>query len=286
MKVRVALSISLIVLFWASSFIAIKIALQDVSAFEVTLARFVISCVTLALLAVYKRPQKILRKDWVKMVMASLSGVTLYNLALNYGQRTISAGSASFLINTVPIITTLLAFIFLKEKLKRRTLIGISVSMVGISMITLSESNTLELNAGILLVLFSAFCQGVFYILQKPLLNRYSPLTIISWSVWLGTLFLLPFVGKLDTLALASKASLLSILFLGIIPGAIGHVIWSFVLSQMAASRATSFLYFVPVVSLILSFFLISEIPSMLLIAGGLITITGIYIVNKKSSSP
>ncbi|MEM7297697.1 MAG: DMT family transporter, partial [Bacteroidota bacterium] len=94
MKVKVTLSISLIVLFWASSFIAIKVALQDVSALEVTLARFVISCITLALLALYQKPQKIRKEDWVKMVVASLSGVTFYNLALNYGQKTISAGSA------------------------------------------------------------------------------------------------------------------------------------------------------------------------------------------------
>ncbi|MEM7298830.1 MAG: DMT family transporter, partial [Bacteroidota bacterium] len=111
-----------------------------------------------------------------------------------------------------------------------------------------------------------------------------SPLTIISWSVWLGTLFLLPFLGKLDTLPTASSISIISILFLGIIPGAIGHVIWSFVLSQMPASKATSFLYFVPVVSLILSFYLISEIPNALLIIGGVITIAGIYIVNRKAS--
>jgi len=283
MRSKVGLSICLIICFWASSFVAIKIALTDMAPVALTLGRFIISSVSLGLLAFVKKPQRIRRKDWWLLVVASLAGVTVYNLALNFGQQTVSAGSASFLINTVPVITTLLAYFFLKEKLKLRTLAGIVVSLVGVSIISLSESKGFRLNFGIMLVLLAAISQAVFFIVQKPLLKRYRPLTIISYSVWLGTLFLLPFSSGLPALGNASQNSWLALLFLGIIPGAIGHVIWSFALSKMATSRATSFLYFVPVVSLLLSFFIMQEVPSLLLILGGIVAILGVYVVNIKT---
>lgn len=248
---------------------------------NLTLGRFIISSITLGVIALINPPAPILKKDWPRFILASFSGVTLYNIALNFGQKTVSVGSASFLINTVPILTTLLSFFILKEQLRPRTIVGILVSTIGVGFITLSESMNFELNLGILLILLAAFGQAVFYIIQNPLLTRYSPLTVISYAVWIGTLFLLPFSGDLKGINQASTEALLSLLFLGVIIGAVGHIVWSFVLSKMPASTATSYLYFVPVVSLALSYFLVGETPSLLLIAGGLIAILGVYIVNK-----
>ncbi|MEQ9165281.1 MAG: DMT family transporter [Fulvivirga sp.] len=283
MSSKVSFSIALIVFFWASSFVAIKVGLQDITPINLTLVRFIISSIGLGLIALIQRPKRILKKDQFRFVLAAVFGVALYNIALNYGQQTISAGSASFLINTVPIFTTILSFLILKEKLILRTVIGIAISMVGVGLITLSESQEFNLNQGIILLLIASFSQALFFIIQKPLLTRYSPLTVISYSVWLGTLFLLPFSKDLFEVTNASRESKLALLYLGIVVGALGHVIWAYVLSQLSASKATSFLYFVPVVSVVLSFLLVKEIPSLLLITGGLVAITGVYIVNKRN---
>ncbi|MEO1053410.1 MAG: DMT family transporter [Bacteroidota bacterium] len=282
MRLKVALSIALIVLFWASSFVAIKIGLEDISAMNLTLGRFIISSVTLGILAIIYRPARIQKKDRMRFILASLSGVVIYNIALNYGQQSVSVGSASFLINTVPMLTTLLSFLILKEPIRIQTAVGIFVSTVGIALITLSESVDFKLNTGILLVLGAALSQAVFFIVQKPLLTRYSPFTVISYSVWLGTLFLLPFSGDIMQIQSASAPTIVSLFYLGIIAGAVGYLVWAFVLSKMTASKAASFLYFVPVVSIILSFFLVGETPSALLIIGGAIAILGVYIINRK----
>lgn len=111
------------------------------------------------------------RKDLPFTFLSGFLGVALCHVSLNYGEITVTAGSASFLIGTVPIFATLLAVLILKEPLGIRKAIGIIVSFAGAMLITLGEGQRLKLSFdfGTALVLTSAIALSIFFRPPKAL---------------------------------------------------------------------------------------------------------------------
>ena len=68
------------------------------------------------------------RPDWLGFATLGLTGVFIYHVALNAGERTVSAGAASLLVNTTPVFTVLLAALFLGDHLGRRGALGLAIA--------------------------------------------------------------------------------------------------------------------------------------------------------------
>jgi hypothetical protein len=126
-----------------------------------------------------------------------LLGFGLYNAALAYGRTTVSAGTAGLLHASVPVFTALLAVAFLGERLGGLAWAGIAVSFSGAALISLGEGGGLRFDAGALLVLLSAISASLYFVVQKPYLERYGALEFTAYSIWMGTLFLSPFLPEL-----------------------------------------------------------------------------------------
>jgi drug/metabolite transporter (DMT)-like permease len=107
-------------------------------------------------------------RDLPAPVLAGLFAFALYNVALNYGQVTASAGAASLIIASIPIFTALLAAAFLEERLDALGWSGIAVGFLGMAVITLGEGGGFGINAGALLVLLAALSASVYLAFQKP----------------------------------------------------------------------------------------------------------------------
>ena len=282
-RIVVYLALFITILLWGSSFVEIKVALKNFDPVILSIYRYIVASATLFVLAIFQKIQRLAWKDIPRFVFLGLIGVSLYNIALNYGEQTVTAGATSFIINTIPIFTTILAFLFLNEPVSTRLYLGIMVSFVGIGIISFAESDDFQLNIGVLILLLAAFAQSIFFIGQKPLFNRYSPLTIMCYATWLGTLLLLPLGTQLLTqLERADYHAHFSVIYLGIFPAALGYLTWSYVLSNIQASKATSFLYLVPLVVIILGIFIIKEYPEVLTVIGGFLALIGVIIGNAK----
>src|SRR3712207_7714162 len=84
----------------------------------------------------------------------------LYHVALNFGERTVSAGAASLLINTAPIFTALLATVFLGERLRAVGWFGMVVSLLGATLISVGEEDrkSTRLNSSHANISYAVFC--------------------------------------------------------------------------------------------------------------------------------
>ena len=217
-----------------------------------------------------------------RIFIVGVLGVPAYNLALNYGELTVSAGAASFIINTAPIFTALFSIGLLKEKINLLGWVGLGVSFMGVGVIALSSGQALRLSSGVLFVLLAALCQSLYFVLQKPLLKRYSSFQVVSYAMWLGTACLLIFLPSLPgAIRTASLASSLAVIYLGIFPAALAFFTWSYALSKIDASKATAFLYLVPVASIIIAYVWLNEIPTELTLVGGGLALGGVILFNR-----
>ena len=187
------------------------------------------------------------------------------------------------LIASVPIWTALAARFWLREKLTAIAWCGVFVSFAGVALIASGEGEGIRLSPQALIILAAAVTSALYMILQKHYLCRYSALEFSAYSIWFGTVLMLPFGnGLLHTLRAASASATLAVIYLGIFPGALAYVAWAYVLSHGAAGRTSTLLYVIPVVAITIGWLWLGEVPKWISLLGGTVALVGVLMVNAK----
>jgi drug/metabolite transporter (DMT)-like permease len=287
---RVLLALLVTVVFWASAFAGIRVGLQGYPPAHLAILRFVVASLVLAIYAALSHFRLPHRRDLPGIAIASLLGITFYNIALNYGETKVPAGTASLLIASTPIWTALIASRALKERLRPWGWGGSLLSFVGAGIIALSEGHGVHFSKHALIILAASCSSAIYIVMQKHYLARYGALESTAYSIWIGTLLMLPFGrGTLHTLATASMQSTLAVIYLGIFPAAMAYVAWAYVLSHAPASRTASLLYLIPVFAIFIAWIWLREIPQPLSLLGGGLALAGVLVVNlvgRSTSAP
>lgn len=187
--------------------------------------RYLVASIFLGGYALYKRVPLPRMHDMPGIALTGIVGISVYNIALNTGEISVSAGVASFLVNTAPIITALFAFLLLHERLRLWGWIGIS--FVGVTVTASGHERASALIFEPCSCSWPPLAQSIYFVGQKPYLRRYSAFQCTTYAIWSGTVFLLLFsAGMIREVQFASFNATLATVYLGVFPGAIGYVSW------------------------------------------------------------
>ena len=280
----------LCVVVWACAFPLIQIALEELSFVNLTILRLFVVCLTFGILFLSRKNKfsKLQKKDVIPIFFLGFFGVIIYHLGLNYGEQFVSAGAASLIIATIPVFIVIAARFILQEHLPLLKVLGISFALLGVLVIILWGKQgaylDIEYLVGALAIVIASVMGAAYTIAGKKLLQRYSALSLTIYAMLLGSLGLIPFVNTslFMELRLLSLAGWGAVIFLGIFSTVIGYVIWYVGLEMRSASELSVYLYCIPVLSTIISYFLLGQAVTLFFIVGGVFVITGVFIVNKK----
>lgn len=281
--------IALPIIFWAFAFPFIKIGLEELHPINLTIMRLFIVCAIFLLFIgiAPKKFSKINRKDLLPLFLLGFVGLVVYHLGLNYGEQYISPSAASLIIATIPVFTILFATILLKERITKKIAVGILLSLSGVVIISLTGTtgNPFEVSylSAAVAVLISAFVGAFYTIFGKKLLQRFSALSLTVYAFLFGSLGLLPFLSSslITEVAGMTWKGWGAVLFLAFLPTVVGYVLWYVALEVKTASEISMFLYFIPVLSTVISYFLFHDAITLLFVAGAALVILGLVIVNR-----
>lgn len=280
---KVVFVVIIAIVLWASAFIGIRIGLADYSLGALALLRFMIA--SLCLLIIYYSlgiKKRVVWKDRIQLLLAGMAGIGIYNICLNYGELSVSAGIASFVIGFMPVMTVVLSLIFLQEKLKPSVWYGILISILGLVLLMLGEQSVPGMQQGVFAILISALMGAILTIVQKQFVRVYHPVAIIAWVMWGGTLLLVIFLPDLlREIKNANIQTTIAVVYMGIFPAALAYLAWGYALKYLSASKASITLYALPIVSTLMGFLLLHEQPSFLSLIGCSITLFGAFIASR-----
>ncbi len=280
---------------WGTTFLSSKVLLSSFSAVEILFFRYLLAYAALWLL--YPKPLRLedKRHEWL-FAGAGLCGVTLYTLfevnALSFSY----ASNVSVIVSSAPFFCGVFASAFLKEEKLRFTFFaGFAVAIAGIALISFSGATELKLNPlGDLLALGAAVVWGVYSILSRKLgAHGYNVFAqtrrIFFWALVFMPPAMALFDFRLDLSRLAAPQNLLNLLFLGLVASALCYVCWNKALDALGTTRASVYIYLMPVVTVIASVLILHERITALSACGMVLTVAGLLLSNypgKKGIGP
>lgn len=201
------------------------------------------------------------------------------------------AGPAALIVSLSPMVMALLATAFLGERLRLWGWLGSGLGVVGVALIAVGDSGPDGVvDPGVALVFLAMVATAVYFVFQKPFLRRYSALQMTACGVWAGTavMALVWAPGLVGAVRAAPIEATLAVVYMGVFPGMIAYLSWAYALSRAPASLVGSAMYLVPPVATLIAVVWPGEVPSPLAIAGGLIALAGVVIVQRwgRSRSP
>lgn len=267
------------ILFWSLAYVLTRLSLQCFSAFSLGFLRYFIASLALIVLAVSMKMKLPHKKDIPLFIVSGCVGFFFYMIAFNQGQASVTAATASVVIATVPVITSLFARVLYWEKLAVFQWAAIPVEFTGVVVLTLMDS-AFTVNSGLFWLFLAALALAVYNLLQRKLTKTYTALQASTYSIFCGTALLTVFAPtSIREVSHAPAIQYLYLALLGVCCGAVAYVTWSKAFSKAKqTSQVSNYMFITPFLTSILGFLLAGEVPDPATLIGGGIILIGLIL--------
>lgn len=197
----------------------------------------------------------------------------------------INVSMAVVLLYTAPAFVTVLSFLFLKEKMNGRKIAAVAGTILGCILIAgLSAGQSQITFLGILTGLGSGLGYALYTIFGKFALRKYHPFTVTFYTFLIASAALIPVTRLWTKAELLLRADVLLLgIGLGFIPTVLAYFVYTWGLEKTEGSKAAVIATVEPVVAMLLGVSLYGESLGAIQIAGALLILGSVVIVNLPS---
>lgn len=269
------------IIFWSLTYVLTRLTLQYFSAFSLGFLRYIIASCTLLIVALITKMKLPRRADLPWIILSGATGFFLYMIAFNQGQGTVTACTGSVVLATVPVITSLLARFFYKEKLRIFQWAAIMIEFIGVIVLTLING-VFSINTGLFWLFLAALALSTYNLIQRKLIKSYSPFQAATYSIFFGTIMLAVFApASIREIPYAPGIQFVYIAIMGIFSSAIAYAAWAKAFSlAKQTSQVSNYMFITPFLTSILGFLIAGEIPDHATLLGGGIILLGVFTFN------
>ena len=278
-----------IVAVWALNISLIKMALVEFPPLAFNILRLAIAAVVL-MSALYAKEKnvRIARQDVPKILLLSFTGYALSQSLVIMGIHLTSATNVAVLSGTSPIVISLLSSFFKHDRISPVGWLGVALGFIGVYIVISGRAGGFHFSDRTLkgdVLVFLAICLWAHYsVSARPLVKVYSPLKFSAVTISLGTLFSLPFsYSSLKALpgAAISVRSWGLLAFAGVVPMAVGLIIWLNSVRRVGNSQTAVYSNLQPVLAIVFAHLLLKDAVGGGLAAGAALVLVGIYLTRR-----
>ena len=277
------LSLIFAMFIWASSFVALKSAMNDLGPFTVIFFRMLVASLCFLYFIKGFLKYDFSKKDIKFILLLALFEPCLYFIFESKALQLTSASQAGMITSLMPIITAMVAGYFLKEIISKQMIFGSLIAMGGAIWLSLQGTSSIDAPNPLLgnfLEFLAMLCAAFYTVTVRYLSDRYSALFITAIQVFIGTVFFIPlFLYEYINIGLnMTVESFLWVAYLGVVVTLGGYGLYNYALTKIEASKASIFIYLIPVFTLFLAYFMLNEKLSSLEFIACFIILFGVFI--------
>jgi drug/metabolite transporter (DMT)-like permease len=274
---------------WGSSFLWIKIAVQEIGPFLLVALRLFFGAAGLGLVAAFARPQwPRTRRFWGALTLLGITNTAVPFVLISWGEQFIDSAVAAILNSTMPLFTMVIAHFFLQDdRLTWPRLAGLMTGFFGVVLIVSRDlqSGPVGSLAGQAAVMLAAlFYAGSTVFARRntkglsPIVVALVPMLVADAAIWLVT------PGVERPLALPQLGlTWLALVWLGLIGSCLAYLLYYFLLHSVGPTRTSLVTYVFPLVGVALGVIFLGEALTWQLAAGGSLVVGGVAVVNRSA---
>jgi drug/metabolite transporter (DMT)-like permease len=236
--------------------------------------------------------EKIAFNDFPRIIAAAFFGVAFNMLTFFKGLSLTSPISASVIMVTTPMIVLVLSAIIMKERMRKRMVIGIILGLIGTGSLILygrSIGSATNASLGNILVFVNAVSYGFYLIIVKKLMDKYNAFTFVKWIYLFGFLMVLPFGwSQFEATDWTAVPTLIywKIVFVVVISTFITYLLDLLTMKELKPTTVAVFIYLQPFFATVFAIGLGKDELSPVKIISALLIFVGVYMVTSTPQPP
>ena len=235
--------------------------------------------------------EKVKKSDLLKLAICGLFGVAINQMLFFEGLNLTTPINAAVIMVSNPILVLLFGIFLVIENFSAKKGIGVALGALG-AIVLITNGGQLSLNNehfwGNIMVLINASSYAVYLVLVKPLMQKYKPITVISWVFLFGILFVIPF-GWSDFQAIQwstmPNGILWRVAFVVIGTTFLAYLFNIYGLKTLNPSTVSTYIYLQPVLASIVAIIANSDSLNITKISSSILIFLGVYLVSHKTKT-
>lgn len=227
------------------------------------------------------KPQRVDPSDMIRLFLCAVFGVALNQLMFFHGLMRTTPINSSLIMVATPILVLLLSAILIGERVTWSKVTGIALGTLGaLTLIFLKPAGSTSGASmlGDLFILINATAYGLYLVLVKPLMRKYSAVTVMSWSFLFGLVLVLPFgweeLAHVNWAALSAPV-LGAMAFVVVMVTFVAYLLNTWALGVLDPSVVGSYIYMQPLLAGVFTWLFVRLGPERLGIPGAYVVELG-----------
>ena len=272
---------------WGISWTSAKIIASYGSPMTLSFLRFSFTFLSMIIiLTVLRQPFTIKRKGMLDLFAASVT-ITLYTVLFFKGITVGKAGAGGVLVTILnPIISYGIMLIMARRRPTRNETLGLSLGLLaGVVLLKLPMEASLIFSAGNIYFLISSFCWAILSVFTSRASRYGSTITFSTWMYGICIVLLFIFTGiegPAETFSKGDGIFWFNLFVTAVLATSLATTFYFIATSRLGASQASSYIFLVPFSAALGAWIFLNEVPQWHTVAGGLLGIAAVYILNRK----